>query len=370
VANSPLTANGTIVVTGAGTSLQYIDGTGALQTFPGLTGFVPYTGATANVDLGTFGLISDYLRLNTTPSSVPTTAGTMSWNNSDGTMDIRLKGGNVTLQVGEETVVRVVNKSGVDLLEANYQVVRVRNEAEGGAQGQRLAVVLARANTKVNHTGLLGIVTETINSNQEGFVTNFGIVRDIDTTGDLQGETWLDGDVLWLSDTTAGALTNVEPTTHPVQIGYVTYAHANNGKIFVYLQEGVDELDELHDVNIVDVANNDGIFYNSTTSFWENKTIAEVLGYTPANAATTIATTAPLQGGGDLSTNRTLSISQSSTSSNGYLSSTDWNTFNNKQTAGNYITSLTGEATALGPGAAAVTLNNASVTAKVLTLAI
>jgi hypothetical protein len=337
VANSPLTSNGTIAVTGAGTSLQYIDGTGALQTFPGLTGFVPYTGATANVDLGTFGLISDYLRLNITPSSIPTTVGTMSWNNSDGTMDIRLKGGNVTLQVGEETVVRVVNKSGVDLLEANYQVVRVRNEAEGGAQGQRLAVVLARANTKVNHTGLLGIVTETINSNQEGFVTNFGIVRDIDTTGDLQGETWADGDVLWLSETTAGALTNVEPTTHPVQIGYVTYAHANNGKIFVYLQEGVDELDELHDVNIVDVANNDGIFYNSTTSFWENKTIAEVLGYTPANAATNIATTAPLQGGGDLSANRTFSITQSGAASDGYLSSIDWNTFNNKQPAGSYV---------------------------------
>jgi hypothetical protein len=183
----------------------------------------------------------------------------------------------------------------------------------------------------------LGIVTETINSNQEGFVTNFGIVRDIDTTGDLQGETWVDGDVLWLSDTTAGALTNVEPTTHPVQIGYVTYAHANNGKIFVYLQEGVDELDELHDVSITSVTNNQGLFYDSATSLWKNKSIATVLGYTPANAATNIATTAPLQGGGDLSANRTFSITQSGAASDGYLSSTDWNTFNNKQPAGSYV---------------------------------
>ena len=36
VANSPLTANGSINVTGAGTSAQYIDGTGALQTFPSI----------------------------------------------------------------------------------------------------------------------------------------------------------------------------------------------------------------------------------------------------------------------------------------------------------------------------------------------
>lgn len=44
----------------------------------------------------------------------------------------------------------------------------------------------------------------------------------------------------------------------------------------------------------------------------------------------TVSTTAPLTGGGDLSANRTLSITQSSTSTDGYLSSTDWNTFNNK----------------------------------------
>ena len=36
VASSPLTSNGTIAVTGAGNSTQYLDGTGALQTFPTL----------------------------------------------------------------------------------------------------------------------------------------------------------------------------------------------------------------------------------------------------------------------------------------------------------------------------------------------
>ena len=45
----------------------------------------------------------------------------------------------------------------------------------------------------------------------------------------------------------------------------------------------------------------------------------------------TISTTSPLQGGGDLSANRTLSILQANSTQGGYLSSTDWNTFNNKQ---------------------------------------
>jgi hypothetical protein len=44
-----------------------------------------------------------------------------------------------------------------------------------------------------------------------------------------------------------------------------------------------------------------------------------------------INTTAPLTGGGDLSADRTLSMPAATTSANGYLTSTDWNTFNNKE---------------------------------------
>ena len=55
--------------------------------------------------------------------------------------------------------------------------------------------------------------------------------------------------------------------------------------------------------------------------------------YTPTS--TTISTTSPLAGGGNLSANRTFSIAQANTTTDGYLSSTDWNTFNGKQNAFN-----------------------------------
>jgi hypothetical protein len=61
------------------------------------------------------------------------------------------------------------------------------------------------------------------------------------------------------------------------------------------------------------------------------------------------------------------SIPQATGSADGYLSSTDWSTFNAKQPAGNYITALTGEATASGPGSANTTLDNSAVIGKVLT---
>jgi hypothetical protein len=59
VANSPVTTAGTLAVTATGTTSQYIRGDGSLETFPSLTGFVPYTGATADVNLGTHDLAAE-----------------------------------------------------------------------------------------------------------------------------------------------------------------------------------------------------------------------------------------------------------------------------------------------------------------------
>jgi hypothetical protein len=67
----------------------------------------------------------------------------------------------------------------------------------------------------------------------------------------------------------------------------------------------------------------------------------EHLDSTKVPTTRTISTTAPLSGGGDLSANRTLSIPQATTSVSGYLSSTDWTTFNGKQAA------ITGAATTI-----------------------
>lgn len=69
-----------------------------------------------------------------------------------------------------------------------------------------------------------------------------------------------------------------------------------------------------------------------------------------------INTTAPLTGGGDLTANRTLSMPVATSLANGYLSSSDWTTFNSKQAAGSYITALTGDVSASGPGSSAATL--------------
>jgi len=64
ISGSPVNTSGTLAFAFNGTTAQYIRGNGTLETFPALTGFVPYTGATANVDLGTFDLTADIINLN------------------------------------------------------------------------------------------------------------------------------------------------------------------------------------------------------------------------------------------------------------------------------------------------------------------
>ena len=278
VANSPITTSGTIAVTGSGTTSQYVRGDGSLASFPSLTGYVPYTGATTNVDLGEFELKAGQLTLDTSPTGTAA-VGTTRWNDTIGSSETTLKGGSVILKNGVDLVARVVNKvfPNATLTKAAYQAVRV-----SGAQGQRLAVAYAQANNDANSADTIGLVCETIATNQEGFIITVGQLENINTTGSLQGETWVDGDVLYLSPFTPGAITKVKPTGngHIVVIGYVEYAHVNNGKIYVKVMNGW-ELDELHDVSIVSPANNEALIYESSTALWKNKTIATALGYTP-----------------------------------------------------------------------------------------
>ena len=301
-------------------------------TIPVVTGFVPYTGATADLDMGSFNVTADHIALNVSPSGAGFVVGATEWNNTIGSSQSLLKGGNVTLKNGVDLVARIVNKvtPNTTLTKAAYQAVRV-----SGAAGQRLAVELARANNDNNSADTIGLVCETIATNQEGFIQTVGQLLNINTTGSLQGETWADGDVLYLSPTTAGALTNIKPTGvtgHIVVLGYVEYSHASNGSIYIKVMNGW-ELDELHNVYISGAANNEVLTYDSATSLWKNKTVASALGFTPVTNARTISTTAPLSGGGDLTANRTLAIAKATSSVDGYLAATDFTIFAAKQNA-------------------------------------
>jgi len=228
-----------------------------------------------------------------------------------------------------------------------------------GANGTNQLASLASNTTEATSSKTLGLAMQNLAINGIGSIITEGLL------GGLNTSTATAGDPVWLGvsgNLIYGLANKPVAPAHLVYIGVVTRVNSNNGEIYVKIQNGF-ELREIHDVLISSVANNEGLFYESATSLWKNKSIATVLGYTPISLTS-------LSGVSPLSYNNTtgsFSIAQATTSANGYLSSTDWNTFNNKQASGSYITALSGEATASGPGSAAVTLSTPAVTGKLLT---
>ena len=243
--------------------------------------YVPYNGATKDVNLGEYSLNAGQIQFDLTPTGTAA-IGVTRWNPTVGTIETTLRGGSVVIRHGRDMFETVVNKTGVQLTKASYQAVRVSN-----AQGQRLAVALAQANNDNNSADTIGLAVETIDVNQEGIIFTVGELNNINSTGSLQGETWVDGDVLYLSPTTAGKITNVKPVApqHLVVIGYVVYAHQNNGKIFIKIMNGW-EIGELHDVKTQNTLSNQTIKYNSSLGIFENKSIVD-LSSVPATAAST-----------------------------------------------------------------------------------
>jgi hypothetical protein len=194
-----------------------------------------------------------------------------------------------------------------------------------GATGNRPNALLSQANAEATSSKTIGWVTANINNNSDGFVGVSGSAHDLDTSA------FTAGDALWLSPTVAGGITSTLPVqpNHAVFIGYCARSHPNQGRIVFKIQNGY-ELNELHNVLISSVADNNVLTYENSSGLWKNKTIDTALGFTPVTNARNIGTTAPLSGGGSLNADLTLSISAATYSQSGYLSSTDFNVFNNK----------------------------------------
>jgi hypothetical protein len=97
-----------------------------------------------------------------------------------------------------------------------------------GAQGAKPTVGLAQANA-YNTTDSIGLAAEDISSGSEGLVVLLGSLSGLNTNAYTEGAT------LYLSATTAGGVTDIEPTkpNWQMQIGFCVRSHPNQGEILV-----------------------------------------------------------------------------------------------------------------------------------------
>jgi hypothetical protein len=164
---------------------------------------------------------------NLTATSVQLTGGTgdqgtLTWNADEETLDLVQDG--ATLQIGQEIHVHVRNNTGSTIPDGTV----VMASGTLGASGRiTVAPFVADGNTDVKY--MLGITTEAIAAGADGKVTTFGKIRGLDTSG------YSEGTVLYVSTTTAGALTATEPTSPAmsVPVAFVINSHSNNGTVFV-----------------------------------------------------------------------------------------------------------------------------------------
>ena len=200
--------------------------------------------------------LESYLSMDTAPTGVPSQAGVMSWNADARTLDIQQPDG-VTLQMGQETQILVVNKTGATI--PNGAVVYLT-----GAQDNRPTVALAEADV-LDHSHAIAVATQSLANNAEGFVTLLGLVRELDTSA------WTEGAALYLSDT-AGSFSATPSTTRTVRVGYVVRSHATVGSIFVTIQR-TENLGDLGDVIAPTPTNGSGLVWDSTLGGWRERKI-------------------------------------------------------------------------------------------------
>jgi hypothetical protein len=98
-----------------------------------------------------------------------------------------------------------------------------------------------------------------------------------------------------------------------------------------------------YSVSLTSPSDNQAILFNSSATAFQNSTltVGTISGLSAdlSGKVTSVGSTSPVVSSGG--TTPTISMPVATATTNGYLSSTDWSTFNSKQASGAYVTSIT-----------------------------
>lgn len=196
-------------------SLENVASSGSNGDITDLTGI---TGGISN---------PDFVQFDITPETVPTAEGALYWDAADSakTLSLVMTGGNAIQQIGEEQYFRI--KASATITEGQVVMFTGSVGASGGLTGAP-----ATGLTATTAQYVMGVATENIANNGWGYVTSFGTVRGINTTGGA--EAWVDGQILYLDPTVVGGLTKTVPTAPNPKVVVCAVTHAaSNGSLFI-----------------------------------------------------------------------------------------------------------------------------------------
>lgn len=193
---------------------------------------------------------------------IPAAEGRLRWDDDTGSLVLGLKGGVVNLNLGQEQVFRGKNLTGSN--ETDGRPVRI-----SGASGANPELGFSEADI-LSLAECIGLYTEDVGTNSNGYVTTFGLVRNMDTSGAAVSEVWSANTRLFVSDT-PGELTSILPSgiSRKIFVGIVLRAHATEGIILVH-PINIFYLQELSGMSIDEPADGDQVTYDAATGTWTN----------------------------------------------------------------------------------------------------
>jgi hypothetical protein len=381
-----------------GTAWQKVDNTDSVTSVNGYTGAVTLTytdvgafPATSTTGTGNVVLATGATQANPTISNyenfTPTTApsyleGRVWYDSTEKALAFYNDSSALAVHVAQDLIVKVINNTGSTI--ANGSPVYITSTSSGQTYPN---VALAKADVAAT-SSVIGLTNGAIANGATGYVSSQGIIDNVNTS------TFTVGQVLYLSPYSAGQLMNtIPPTGITVQVGVATYIDSSAGHIYVkqttplavpasiitgtlgvpnggtgattltgYVKgSGTSAMTASSTIPTTDLSGTVTNAQLANSAITINGTSTSLGGSISVGTVTSVTGTSPVVSSGGATP--AISMPAATSSVSGYLTSTDWNTFNNKGSG--TVTSVSATAPITSSGGATPNLAMPAATGSV-----
>lgn len=253
--------------------------TSDFNTYSGTTApntFLKLDQSTPQTVINSQPIFDEGIKLGTSPSISQIsghTKGKIYYDSCYQTLSADIGNDEVTLQLGQETLRYVYNSTGSVIPDGSpVYITGVHTGGIGEPDVISIGLAIATGSTK---SVVIGVTTQVIQINSYGYITVGGAINNLNTltTNPYSGMTA--GDIIYLSPTIAGGVTNIAPTTPSVEIilGRLIKKGSTDGKIYVNINPAYS-LNDLTDVTVLSPTVDDVLKWNG--SEWVNATVGAV----------------------------------------------------------------------------------------------
>jgi hypothetical protein len=226
----------------------------------------------------------DFIQFDTA-ATVTNATGKLYYNAEDQFQTLSFQmNGNQVQHIGEELYYRVKLSSG-----ATKGQVLMFTGTLGASGGLTAAPATGLQPEQASY--ILGVAAETGATNDWIFVTTFGEVKSINTTGGA--ESWAQGDVLYYNPSVTGGLTKTKPAVPNAIciVAAVVHVGSSNGVLFVRPSFGSVLGGTDGNVNFTSLASGNTLIYDAVAGVWENAFLTDGTGISITEGAGTITIT-------------------------------------------------------------------------------